>query len=513
MTDVTAEMIEQRSGASPAALKSRQKLTSHLRATREKLTTSSGYRVSDEGLLRLFAESHLSAIPVLAVFALVVAVAASNWIGRNEAIAWFAIICLVNGLSLSFCHRLLRQESELDTAKWRRNFTIMEAANSTAWSMVVLLMLHVPDSSARTFVLFVMLLIIAMIAMISSSVPHAVYAGLIPPLLALTVFLLPSRKMDDLFILLMTMGAELCFVYLARRLYLNSIAALTLHLEKESLITEIEQARANSDEARRRAEEANLAKSRFLATMSHELRTPLNAIIGFSEVMKSELFGAHSVGAYKDYSKDIHGSGQHLLMLINEILDLSRVEAGRYDLKEEAISIVAIVEECKHLLDMRAQARGLTLQILVEKELPQVWADERAMRQVTLNLMTNAIKFTPQGGTITVKVGWTSMGGQYLSIRDTGPGIPEDEIPVILSSFGRGSLAQKNAEEGTGLGLPIVKGLVELHGGYFSIKSQIRVGTEVIVILPPERVINALPQLHPQTQRPIPSYLKHSTAA
>ena len=117
------------------------------------------------------------------------------------------------------------------------------------------------------------------------------------------------------------------------------------------------------------------------------------------------------------------------------------------------------------------------------------------MRQVTLNLLTNAIKFTPQGGSITVKVGWTRRGGQYLSIRDTGPGIPPEEIPIVLSSFGRGALAQKNAEEGTGLGLPIVKGLVELHGGEFRLSSALRVGTEVIVIFPPERVMDALPAL------------------
>ena len=129
--------------------------------------------------------------------------------------------------------------------------------------------------------------------------------------------------------------------------------------------------------------------------------------------------------------------------------------------------------------------------------MPRIWADERAVRQVTLNLLSNAIKFTPQGGEIVIKVGWTASGGQYLSIRDTGPGIPEEEIPIVLSSFGRGSMAQKNADEGSGLGLPIVRGLVELHGGEFKLMSKVREGTEVIVIFPPERVMNALPQIDP----------------
>jgi len=184
-------------------------------------------------------------------------------------------------------------------------------------------------------------------------------------------------------------------------------------------------------------------------------------------------------------------------MLINEILDLSRVEAGRYELKEESVSLPGVVEDCRHLLAMRAKNRGIVVTEQLDNDLPRIWADERAVRQVTLNLLTNAIKFTPQGGSIVIKVGWTNAGGQYLSIRDTGPGIPADEIPIVLSSFGRGSLAQKNADEGSGLGLPIVKGLVELHGGEFRLLSKVREGTEVIVIFPPERVMNALPQLDP----------------
>jgi two-component system, cell cycle sensor histidine kinase PleC len=187
-----------------------------------------------------------------------------------------------------------------------------------------------------------------------------------------------------------------------------------------------------------------------------------------------------------------------LLTLINEILDLSRVEAGRHELTEESVSLCDVVDECRHLMAMRAKNRNLTVTNVFEAGLPRLWADERAVRQVTLNLLSNAIKFTPQGGAITIKVGWTGSGGQYLSVNDTGPGIPENEIPVVLSSFGRGSLAQKNAEEGSGLGLPIVKGLIELHGGTFTLKSKIREGTDAIAVFPPERVIDALPQLYPE---------------
>jgi two-component system cell cycle sensor histidine kinase PleC len=240
--------------------------------------------------------------------------------------------------------------------------------------------------------------------------------------------------------------------------------------------------------------------------MSHELRTPLNAILGFSEVMKNEILGKLPP-AYRDYSADIHHSGVHLLGLINEILDLSRVEAGRYELNEEAIDLVAVVQDCHRLVNLRAKARGLKIHELFEPGLPRLWADERAVRQVCLNLLSNAIKFTPQSGEIWLKVGWTAAGGQYVSIRDNGPGIPDDEIPVVLDTFGQGSNAIKSAEQGAGLGLPIAKSLIDLHGGTFTIRSKLREGTEVIVTFPATRVTSALepitgdaPPVQPQAE-------------
>jgi len=211
------------------------------------------------------------------------------------------------------------------------------------------------------------------------------------------------------------------------------------------------------------------------------------------------------VPAYKDYASDIHQSGVHLLGLINEILDLSRIEAGRYQINEEAIWLVPVVEECHYLLKLRAKTRGIAIHELFEPDMPQVWADERAVRQICLNLLSNAIKFTPQGGEIWLKVGWTAAGGQYISVKDNGPGIPEEEIPIVLDSFGQGSNAIKSAEQGAGLGLPIVKNLIDLHGGTFTIKSKLRAGTEVIVTFPCVRILSAVepfattaPPLQPQ---------------
>ncbi len=155
-----------------------------------------------------------------------------------------------------------------------------------------------------------------------------------------------------------------------------------------------------------------------------------------------------------------------------------------------------VVADCHHLLKLRASSRGLTIHEVFEGGMPRLWADERAVRQVVLNLLSNAIKFTPPGGDIWLKVGWTASGGQYLTCKDSGSGIAEEEIPIVLASFGQGSNSIKSAEQGAGLGLPIAKNLIDMHGGTFTLKSKLRIGTEVTVTFPPERVMSALAPMH-----------------
>jgi two-component system cell cycle sensor histidine kinase PleC len=309
----------------------------------------------------------------------------------------------------------------------------------------------------------------------------------------------------------MALGVHVYFIFLAKGLNSTAMAMLEYRAEKDALIAELEQEKATSDEARRRAEGANVAKSRFLATMSHELRTPLNAILGFSEVMKTELLGPIKNPTYKEYAANVHYSGSHLLHLINEILDISRIEAGRYDLHEESFRLIDVVDDCHRLLKLRAESKGLEIDLDLDPSLPTIWADERAMRQICLNLLSNALKFTPRGGRIMVRVYRDPAGGQTLSIRDTGPGIPREEIPRIMQAFGQGSLAHENAEGGTGLGLPIVKSLVELHEGTFELRSELRRGTEVLVTIPRPRVMEAMSPLQPLGQerhRPLPTAMR-----
>ncbi len=498
MTEVTAEMIERGRGVDPKTAAERRRLYAKVREAREKLTSAgSGHRTFDVELLQLFARGRQSSTFGLALFALVAAAIATAWVPLESLLIWLG----VELATLLISHALAAKFSSLEPAsvnvgRWRSNFIIAEVIQGIVWAQLVGLVGDTQDPNGHTFILVVLLLVAAMNATITASIPVAVYAGLAPMTIAIVGFLWPSSLTDkSLPLAILACGTLLYSAVLAKKLYARALDTLSFQTEKDELIAELEQAKANSDLARRRAEEANLAKSRFLATMSHELRTPLNAILGFSEVMKAELFGAHKVASYKEYSNDIHLSGQHLLTLINEILDLSRVEAGRYELKAEPVALNHIMDDCHHLMALRAKKRDITVNESLEPELPRIWADERAVRQVALNLLSNAIKFTPPGGTVTIKVGWTSAGGQYFSVKDTGPGIPEEEIPIVMSSFGRGSLAQKNAEEGSGLGLPIVKGLVELHGGTFTLKSKVREGTEVIVVFPPERVMDALPRL------------------
>ncbi|HKH33977.1 MAG TPA: HAMP domain-containing sensor histidine kinase [Beijerinckiaceae bacterium] len=506
MSRSTPQMMERSPPASHDGSR-RRRVAKDVRDVRERLTSSIGLeRAFDYELVRLFAQYRTSASGPLLGLAVAIAAVAAIWIPVQSTGLWFVLVVTGMALMLALSQRFLREDPESAALEvWRRRFILGELLQGVSWALIIQVLIATQAPGARSFLLFVMVMLAALTAMLSATIPVAVYAGLVPLTLAMLSLAISSPGMDMIMLVAMAASAQFFFLFLANRLYSSAVATLQSRAEKDAIFAELEEAKANSDEARRRAEEANLAKSRFLATMSHELRTPLNAILGFSEVMKNEVFGPHAAPSYREYASDIHGSGQHLLTLINEILDLSRIEAGRYELNEEAVALPHVVEDCRHMLNLRAKAKNQIVRELIDPTLPRLWADERALRQIVLNILSNAVKFTPPGGEITVKVGWTSSGGQYLSVKDTGPGIPEEEIPIVMSSFGRGSVAIKTAEQGSGLGLPIVKGLVDLHGGGFQLKSKPREGTEVIVIFPAARVMDALAAVNmdePKQARP-----------
>ena len=237
------------------------------------------------------------------------------------------------------------------------------------------------------------------------------------------------------------------------------------------------------------AEAANRAKSDFLAKMSHELRTPLNAILGFSEVIKDALFGP-LLARYRDYAGDIHRSGHHLLALINDVLDISRIEAGAVQLHDETVSIAGMIDEVIATLREQSAVAGVAVRVEVDGDVPLLQADVRALRQMLLNLGANAIKFTPRGGSIVFSASRTA-GAIAIAVADTGIGIAAKDIEHVTEPFGRGSSSIARKIEGIGLGLPITRSLVEAHGGRLEIASELGRGTTVRLIFPAERARRA----------------------
>jgi two-component system, cell cycle sensor histidine kinase PleC len=473
--------------------------SAQVRAARERLSNGDGLRPEYEyELLTTFARNELEAIFTIPLLAIVCALASSFWAPTLQAFTWLGFVLAAKIWLLHSCRQLLgKPHAEVNVAAWRKRLIRIELLYGVTWAGIAFLGLGVRNETAPVFIFSALIVVLAMRTILASSMLQIVYAGTIPMTAAVVFRLLSVYDPFHWALASLAVGVHVYFVFLAKRLRVNEMARIDYRAEKDSLFGELEQSKAISDEARRRAEEANIAKSRFLATMSHELRTPLNAILGFSEVMKAEMMGPLKNDTYKEYAGNIHDSGRHLLHLINEILDLSRIEAGRYELNEEPIQLIDIADDCLRLLKLRAENKGLELIEHLDEHLPQVWADERALRQIVLNLLSNALKFTPRGGRIELTIGMTEDGGQALSVKDNGPGIPEDELPKVMLAFGQGSLAHKTAEGGTGLGLPIVRNLVELHGGTFELRSQLRKGTEAIVFFPKKRVLHRMAPLQP----------------
>jgi signal transduction histidine kinase len=241
----------------------------------------------------------------------------------------------------------------------------------------------------------------------------------------------------------------------------------------------------------REAEIANRTKSEFLANMSHELRTPLNAIIGFSDIIKDERLGPVGSTKYREYADDINESGQHLLALINDILDLSKIESGTDELHEENIDIPEIANAIMKLVMGLAQTGNVKLELDVPDDIPVLRADERKVKQILLNLLSNAIKFSPDGGKVTLKFWSHAKSGYIFQVIDSGIGIAFEDIPRALAPFQQIDSGLDREHEGTGLGLPLARSLVEMHGGYLDLQSEVGVGTTVTVSFPAERIVGS----------------------
>jgi signal transduction histidine kinase len=254
---------------------------------------------------------------------------------------------------------------------------------------------------------------------------------------------------------------------------------------------------AEREKARDQAEAANRAKSSFLATMSHELRTPLNAVIGFSEMMQNEVFGRLGDPRYHAYAGDICDSGSHLLAIINDVLDLSKAESGKLELNEQLFDLRDVIADITRLTENRLGAAGLTGTIDLPAGLPLVRGDELKTRQMLLNLLSNAIKFTQPAGSVAVSVRDDCEHGVAITVADTGIGIAEQDLDRVLQPFEQADSSLARTHEGTGLGLPLVKAMIELHGGTLTLKSALNKGTEMTIVFPAERIV--------PTATPLPS--------
>lgn len=445
----------------------------------------------EQELLQLFVEQQSNlglAMPALAVL---MAAASLIWTSTPLVIYWLGTIFICQGVQLYLCRNFrLEDPRKVDMVKWGSWLASCEVLYALAWSSLLFSFWDTASDVQRAFMVAILMVVISIRIVISAHFLPIVFAGTVPITLAIVLKCVLADEPLYLAMAAIAIIVELYFLQFAKSIQRTARDMLVFRAQKDALIAELERSNAISDEARRRAEANSASKTKFLATVSHELRTPLNAVIGFSEIMKEEMMGEHKVRTYQEYSGDIHSAGTYLLGLINEILDHTKIEANKYQLHDEPVDIRDIAKDCLELVQLKADEAELTLRGVYASGIPMVMADARAVKQICLNLLSNAIKFTPEGGCVTISVSKTSGGKVQLSVRDTGLGIPEDEMSEVLTSFGQSSKTFDMAKEGVGLGLPIVNGLVDLHGGWMEIVSEVDAGTEVIIEFPRDRVLD-----------------------
>ncbi len=441
-------------------------------------------------LLTLFLRNQLRVAPAMPILTVMLAFTCLLWVSPIVSMFWLVATLGSQATQIYLCTIFFRKErNSSEQHDWIGMMSASELVQGVCWVLPLFLFWAGANSLQGAYLVAFTMAIIAVRLLVVNNFMPVLVAG--TGIMTIGVAMRCIAQAEPIYYALagLIITLEVFFLFVARQLGDTARDMVKFKAQKDTLIDELKLERDKAEAEKTKAEEANKAKSIFLATMSHELRTPLNAIMGFSEILKREMFGPLTVPAYKDYAGDIHHSGRYLLDLINDILDLSRIEAGRRDIQEEPFDILSCVQSAQALLNGRAAEKSITVSVDIAPSLPKLMGDLRGVNQILINLLTNAIKFTPMGGKVAVSATHTSNGAIVVSVKDNGPGIPAQEINSALDSFGRGSLATKQAIDGAGLGLPIVKGLMDLHGGDVTIHSKEGEGTEVLITFPARRVL------------------------
>ena len=438
-------------------------------------------------MLRIYARNQLRLALFMPILVVLFALANLAWVPFMPVMAWLVACLVLEGCRLLLVRRYIAQQSAA-TREWLHTFTITELLYAALWMVPVLIFWQPGAILQHVFIGASVMAGLAVRLLITGNFVTPVVTGNGLVLLALSLRAAGEGDIPDLAMAVMVLTLGLFFIQIGRRLHHNMKELLEHQRRHERLIRELRHQRDVAEHARKQAEEANHAKSQFLATVSHELRTPLNAIMGLSEIISTEMLGPVAVRRYREYAHDIHRSGSYLLHLVEDILDLSRIEAGRMEMKEEVVDVVAEAKNAINLLFMQAEARHQKLLLQTAPDV-ELLGHARCIRQIWVNLLSNAIKFTPAGGRIVLSVRRREGGDLVLEVRDTGEGIPAHELNAVTRSFTRGAAATRRAVDGAGLGLTIVNGLARLHDARLELESEEGRGTTARVVFPARRVI------------------------
>ncbi len=394
------------------------------------------------------------------------------------------LVHIVNAAVSLFLAKRYRRDPR-DTRRWHTLLTLFQAQIGLGWATLPWF-LWVPDNSLNHVMIVIPIVAVLWSYSVSRTTDWALYFIGVLPIFALTAIRLvtvQSVEAHGLSVLFVVAFLYTCII--ATKVKHETDRGIHARLANEDLTSELRGARDDALRKRYEAEAANASKTTFLANMSHELRTPLNAILGFSDIIANETFGPVGVTRYRDYAQDINMSGSHLLSIINDILDIAKIESGKMVVDPVCLEPQRIIDNAMRVVAAKAREKGQHLSVRIAPGANEVFADERAFKQIVMNLVSNAVKFTQMGGAITVHGRGCEDGGFELIVEDDGPGIDASLLNKIFQPFNQVDNRYNRQEGGTGLGLSLVRGLAVLHGGKVWIETDLGAGVRAHVQFPP----------------------------